>query len=114
MKASERGALMEAGEILARIYIEENINRLVPMSFPDERDHVMNILSSALQTKYNYGYGGGSLVKNLVANKLYESFSSSDSVIQKHLCILAAGIEHISFKEIKEKADKIWKDNNPK
>lgn len=104
-------AMIEAGKMIAEDYVKKNVGRFVPLSFPNEHDHMISILASALQTKYGYGYEGGSLVKNLVENKLYETLSAADMVVQKHIVLLAAGVEHIRLKEIKDAAINIVKLN---
>lgn len=96
--------LIDAGRVVATKYVEANANRLVPLYFPNELPHVIDILTSALQTKYGYGYEGGSFVRHLVDNKLYESLAAADHIIQKYIVLLAAGVYHIPPGDIEKEA----------
>jgi len=44
----------------------------------DERDHIINIGTSILCTKWNIGFPGGSFVQAVVDNKLMEAVGRAD------------------------------------
>lgn len=50
---------------------------------PDDRQHVINIGTSILCTKWNVGYPGGSFVQAVVNNDLMGAFGSADHINQK-------------------------------
>lgn len=47
-----------------------------------ERDHIINIGTSILCTKWGIGYPGGSFVQAVVNNDLMEAFSRADGINQ--------------------------------
>lgn len=47
---------------------------------PDSRQHIIDIGTSILCTKWGVGYPGGSFVQAVVSNNLMESFSRADSI----------------------------------
>ena len=47
-----------------------------------ERDHIINIGTSVLCTKWNVGYPGGSFVQAIVDNDLQGAFGRADSINQ--------------------------------
>ncbi len=49
----------------------------------DDKEHVINIGTSILCTKWNVGYPGGSFVQAIVNNDLMETFSRADDVNSK-------------------------------
>lgn len=49
----------------------------------DDKDHVINIGTSILCTKWNIGYPGGSFAQAVVNNDLMETFSRSDDINSK-------------------------------
>jgi hypothetical protein len=51
----------------------------------DERDHIINIGTSILCTKWGIGYEGGSFVQAVVDNKLMEAVGRADSINVKML-----------------------------
>jgi hypothetical protein len=48
--------------------------------FTDETDHVVNIGTSILCTKWGIGYPGGSFVQAIVNNNLMETFDRADHI----------------------------------
>ena len=48
--------------------------------FTDEMDHVVNIGTSILGTKWGLGYPGGSFVQAVVDNNLMEAFGRADYI----------------------------------
>ncbi len=48
--------------------------------FIDEREHVVNIGTSILCTKWGIGYPGGSFVQAIVNNDLTETFGRADRI----------------------------------
>ena len=48
-----------------------------------DKEHVINIGTSILCTKWNIGYPGGSFVQAVVNNDLMETFSRADNVNAK-------------------------------
>lgn len=48
--------------------------------FIDEREHVVNIGTSILCTKWGIGYPGGSFVQAVVNNDLMETFGRADRI----------------------------------
>ena len=49
----------------------------------DDKEHVINIGTSILCTKWNVGYPGGSFVQAIVNNDLMETFSRADDINSK-------------------------------
>lgn len=49
----------------------------------DEKEHVINIGTSILCTKWDTGYPGGSFVRAVVNNDLMESFGRADDINSK-------------------------------
>lgn len=49
----------------------------------DDKEHVINIGTSILCTKWNIGYPGGSFVQAVVDNDLMETFSRADDINSK-------------------------------
>ena len=49
----------------------------------DDKEHVINIGTSILCTKWNIGYPGGSFVQAVVNNDLMETFSRADDINSK-------------------------------
>ena len=49
----------------------------------DDKEHVVNIGTSILCTKWNIGYPGGSFAQAVVNNDLMETFSRADDVNSK-------------------------------
>jgi len=49
----------------------------------DDKDHVINIGTSILCTKWNIGYPGGSFAQAVVNNDLMETFSRADDINSK-------------------------------
>lgn len=49
---------------------------------PESREHIVNIGTSVLCTKWEVGYPGGSFVQAIVNNDLREAFGRADSVNQ--------------------------------
>ena len=52
--------------------------RIAP--FHEEREHVVNIGTSILGTKWGIGYPGGSFVQAIVNNDLMETFGRADHI----------------------------------
>ena len=48
------------------------------ISDPEDRDHIVNIGTSILCTKWGIGYSGGSFVQAVVDNDLMGAFSRAD------------------------------------
>jgi hypothetical protein len=49
----------------------------------DDKEHVINIGTSILCTKWNVGYPGGSFAQAVVNNDLMETFSRADDINSK-------------------------------
>ena len=49
---------------------------------PDSREHIVNIGTSVLCTKWKVGYPGGSFVQAVVDNNLSEAVGRADSINQ--------------------------------
>lgn len=49
----------------------------------DDKEHVINIGTSILCTKWNIGYPGGSFAQAVVNNDLMETFSRADDINSK-------------------------------
>ncbi len=49
----------------------------------DDKEHVINIGTSILCTKWNVGYPGGSFAQAVVNNDLVETFSRADDINSK-------------------------------
>jgi hypothetical protein len=52
----------------------------VTMASPEHRDHVVNIGTSILCTKWAVGFPGGSFVQAIVSNDLRETFGRADHI----------------------------------
>lgn len=63
----------------------------------DERDHVINIGTSIMCTKWNIGYPGGGFVQAVVDNKLMEAVGRADSTSVKMLPFYCKLIYNVSY-----------------
>jgi len=67
-------------EIVEKFY-EQNITWSfgTPNYTPDQKDHIINIGTSILCTKWNVGYSGGGFVQAVVDNDLMKAIGAADS-----------------------------------
>lgn len=66
-------------------YYDENASSLIPQSLgfgEQERNHVIQIGTSILCTKWGIGYSGGGFVEAVVENNLSRAVSNADRVNQ--------------------------------
>ena len=63
----------------------------------EERDHVINIGTSILCTKWNVGYPGGGFVQAVVNNDLMQSFSKADHINSKAIKFYCSLIYDVSI-----------------
>lgn len=95
--------MMSSAMELARGYVEKNAIRFG--FFPrteTEAEHVARMIASALQTKYGFGYPGGSFVTSVVNNDLHGAILNADIVNQRAISLIVAGFYSIQMKEIKD------------
>lgn len=62
-------------------YFDKYADKYLPL-YPKltEKEHIINIGTSILCTKWKVGYPGGSFAKAIVDNNLSESFSRADDI----------------------------------
>jgi len=95
--------MMDSAMELARGYVEKNAIRFG--FFPrteTEAEHVARMIASALQTKYGFGYPGGSFVTSVVNNDLHGAIANADSVNQRAISLIVAGFYNIGLQEIED------------
>lgn len=64
-------------------YFESNAVHSVPLYIltdPEARDHIIQIGTSILCTKWDIGYPGGSFVQAVVSNNLREAIGRGDNI----------------------------------
>ena len=66
---------------------------------PDSREHIVNIGTSILCTKWGVGYPGGSFVQAVVDNNLHEALGRADSINQDCLKFYSMLIYNTSYIE---------------
>lgn len=78
--------IKQVKKIVEKFY-EENIvwGFDTPNYTPDQRDHIINIGTSILCTKWDVGYPGGSFVQAVVDNDLMKAVGAADSTNVKAL-----------------------------
>lgn len=75
---------MEQVRDLVTEYYKDNFFKIMGYYLINsEKEHVINIGTSILCTKWNIGYPGGSFVQAVVDNDLMETFSRADDVNAK-------------------------------
>lgn len=99
---------MRAAEELSREFVIRELN----LSLNDKTLHISNILQSCLQTKYGFGYEGGSAVNAIVKNDLMRAFQCADSLVSSHMKTILSGIQTITLEDIKTLSETYEKDLN--
>ena len=66
-------------------YVNENAESNIYNLIEFEKNHIINIGTSILCTKWNIGYAGGGFVQAVVANDLSRAVGSADSTNIKAL-----------------------------
>lgn len=80
MKAFNEGQEQRIRERVAQMLENEirDSSLRASISDPEDRDHIVNIGTSILCTKWGIGYSGGSFVQSVVDNDLMGAFSRAD------------------------------------
>ncbi len=74
---------MEKVRKLVEDYFEKHAHTVIPVSTllnDDAKEHIINIGTSILCTKWNVGYPGGSFVQAVIDNNLMEAVGRADSI----------------------------------
>lgn len=61
-------------------YFDKYAIQYVPLMMSIEKDHIVDIGTSILCTKWNVGYPGGSFAQAVVNNDLAEAFGRADDI----------------------------------
>ena len=102
----EERALMMAAPELAREYVIKN-DHLTNFHSGEDFEHVVNMITSALQTKHNFGYPGGGFIQSVVNNDLYEALATADSTNQRNIILIVGGLYSIPLWSIEKRAKEI-------
>jgi hypothetical protein len=74
---------MEKVRKLVEDYFEKHAHTVIPVALllnDDAKEHIINIGTSILCTKWNVGYPGGSFVQAVIDNNLMEAVGKADSI----------------------------------
>lgn len=93
--------MMSSAMELAREYVKKNAIRFGFFN-QTEAEHIAQMIASALQSKYGFGYPGGSFVTSVVNNDLHGAILNADIVNQRAISLIVAGFYSIQLKEIKD------------
>lgn len=85
-------------KILMREHFNYGISHLVGVY--DSKQHIINIGTSILCTKYNIGYPGGSFVQAVVNNNLMESFMRADTINKQCINFYCALLYNTRYEDI--------------
>jgi|TARA_B110000908_G_scaffold105594_1_gene124381 hypothetical protein len=67
------------------VFVNDNIDSISGIVTPSDLNHIVNIGTSIMCTKWNIGYEGGSFVQAIVNNDLSKAVSSADGTNIKAL-----------------------------
>jgi hypothetical protein len=67
------------------VFVNDNVDSISGTVTPSDLDHIINIGTSIMCTKWNIGYEGGSFVQAIVNNDLSKAVSSADGTNIKAL-----------------------------
>mgnify|MGYP000362287478 FL=1 len=67
------------------VFVNDNVDSISGIVTPSDLDHIINIGTSIMCTKWNIGYEGGSFVQAIVNNDLSKAVSSADGTNIKAL-----------------------------
>lgn len=84
-------------EFLANEHINCGITHLAAIQ--SSHDHIVNIGTSILCTKWGVGYPGGSFVQAIVNNQLMESYGRADSINRQCIEFYCKMLYNISYIE---------------
>lgn len=67
------------------VFVNENVDSISGIVTPSDLDHIINIGTSIMCTKWNIGYEGGGFVQAVVDNNLSKAVSNADGTNIKAL-----------------------------
>lgn len=82
---------------IATEYVLENVDSISGIVTPSDLDHIINIGTSIMCTKWNIGYEGGGFVQAVVDNNLSKAIGSADGTNIKALKLYCQMLYNIPF-----------------
>lgn len=82
-----------------KVYFENNGYRYIDINqiSRDDVNHIINIATSIMCTKYEIGYPGGSFVQSIVDNDLSASFACADQINLKAIHFYVMMVNNLSI-----------------